>query len=174
MTGKRKSMKGALVCDLIGGVLLLAVILCCLPLTLPRLAGYQVFQVISGSMEPAIPTGSLVYVKETVPEDVEPDDVIAFYSGTGSGAVITHRVLQNQVVSGQFITKGDANEREDMNPVDYDEYIGRVEMSLPYLGYILSHVVTLQGRLTAVCLVLLAALLHLAAGWLRRRQDNIK
>ena len=93
---------------------MLAVILCYVPLTLPRLAGLQIFEVVSGSMEPAIPTGSIVYVEETEPSQAEEGDVIAFYSATGSGAVITHRVVQNRVVSGELITKGDANEKEDV------------------------------------------------------------
>ena len=51
------------VLNAIGEVILAVVLLCCIPLTLPRLAGYEIYEVISGSMEPAIPTGSLVYVE---------------------------------------------------------------------------------------------------------------
>lgn len=58
--------------------MLVALVLVCLPLTVPRLFGYHIYTVISGSMEPAIPTGSLVYIQEMEPEDVEADDVIAF------------------------------------------------------------------------------------------------
>jgi len=49
--------------------LLAALVLICLPLTVPRLFGYHIYTVVSGSMEPAIPTGSLVYIREAAPEE---------------------------------------------------------------------------------------------------------
>ena len=155
--------------DVFGGIILTAVLLCCIPLTLPRLAGYEIYEVISGSMEPAIPTGSLVYVEWEEPEAVEEDDVIAFYSDRGTGGVITHRVVRNQVVSGQFITKGDANEQQDLAPVEYERYIGRVSLHVPYLGVILGRVVTVPGRIAAGCAVAAAALMIMVAGRIRNR-----
>ena len=98
MEKKKKEKRGALagcarVCKIFGTVCLVAVILVCLPLTLPRVFGYEIYTVISGSMEPAIPVGSLVYVQPGAPEDAETDDVIAFHSSMDTGAIITHRVI---------------------------------------------------------------------------------
>ena len=72
MEKKKKEKRGALagcarVCKIFGTVCLVAVILVCLPLTLPRVFGYEIYTVISGSMEPAIPVGSLVYVQPGAP-----------------------------------------------------------------------------------------------------------
>lgn len=170
MKGKKRRRRAALILDFMGAVLLIGIILCCIPLTVPRLAGYSAYQVISGSMAPAIPTGSLVYVADRAPEEVGEGDVIAFYSASGSGAVITHRVVQNQVVSGRFVTKGDANDQEDPMPVEYDAYIGYVAYHIPYMGTLLGYVVTLRGRICAVCIVTAAAALHGAAARLRRRK----
>ena len=64
-------------------------------------------------MEPAIPTGSLVYIKEMEPKDVQVDDVIAFYGTKDAASIITHRVVENRVLMGEFITKGDANATKD-------------------------------------------------------------
>ena len=130
MGKKKKEKRGALagcarICKIFGTVCLVAVILVCLPLTLPRVFGYEIYTVISGSMEPAIPVGSLVYVQPGAPEDAGTDDVIAFYSSMDTGAIITHRVIKNDIVTGQIHTKGDANEKEDLYPVGYDYYIGR-------------------------------------------------
>ena len=77
---KRKSNKNlaARVCSILGTVLLIILVIVCVPLTLPRMAGIDIYTVVSGSMEPAIPTGSLVYVKNINPEDVKEDEVIAF------------------------------------------------------------------------------------------------
>lgn len=69
-------------------LILIAVVAVCVPMTLPRLLGYEVYVVVSGSMEPAIPVGSALYVESVPPEEVEVGDVIAFYD---RGAVITHR-----------------------------------------------------------------------------------
>lgn len=167
---QRRKRKTAAICNGVGGILLTLVILLCIPATLPQLLGYQGYAVISGSMAPAIPTGGLVYVKETEPAGIQEGDIIAFYSASDTGAVITHRVVKNQVVSGQFRTKGDANEAEDPLPVSYDLLIGTVEFSVPVLGRIVSALVSLPGKAAALGMVLLAAVLHIIAGKLPKEK----
>ena len=88
----------ATVCSVVGTILLALVIVVCILLTVPRIAGYQIYTVISGSMEPEIPTGSLVYVKNTAPSGIEKGDVIAFYGSLENGSIITHRVVSNNSV----------------------------------------------------------------------------
>ena len=87
-----KNPIAATVCSVVGTILLALVIVVCIPLTVPRIAGYQIYTVISGSMEPAIPTGSLVYVKNTAPSGIEKGDVIAFY-GSLEMVRLSHTVL---------------------------------------------------------------------------------
>ena len=43
-----------------------------------RLFGVQVYSVISGSMEPEYPVGSLIYVKDVDPTEIEVNDVITY------------------------------------------------------------------------------------------------
>ena len=62
-----------------GHSLLIIIVAAYLPITIPSASGYEIYTVISGSMEPAIPTGSLVYVKYIQPEEIQTEDVIAFY-----------------------------------------------------------------------------------------------
>lgn len=159
----------ARVCSICGTVLLALIILICIPLTIPRLAGYQIYTVVSGSMEPAIPVGSLVYVHETEPSEVKEDDVIAFYSSSGSDSIITHRVVSNRIVSGEFVTKGDANAKEDVKPVSYANLVGKVELSIPILGGILAAVVTVPGKVAAASLIGISIILHVIAGKLKRK-----
>ena len=116
---KRKKRTIARICSMIGVSLLILVILICIPLTLPRLTGFDIYTVVTGSMEPAIPVGSLIYVREEAPAELMEGEVVAYRSDTDAGIIITHRVVKNQVVSGQLITKGDANEAEDVSPVSY-------------------------------------------------------
>ena len=78
--------------------------------------------------------GSLVYVQPGAPEDAETDDVIAFHSSMDTGAISSHTGLSKMIVTGQIHTKGDANEKEDLYPVGYDYYMGKVVYSVPVLG----------------------------------------
>ena len=107
--------------------------------------------VISGSMEPAIPTGSLVYIKEMEPKDVQVDDVIAFYGTKDAASIITHRVVENRVLMGEFITKGDANATKDMNPAPYDNFIGKVAYSIPKVGGIALVLTGVQTCALPIC-----------------------
>lgn len=156
----------------LGTVILIVVILCCIPITVPRLFGYQIYNVISPSMTPAIPMGSLIYTSEVVPEEVAEDDVIAFYSGRDLGAIITHRVVQNKVVSGEIITKGDANDIADAEAVTYDQVLGIVVLHVPYIGNVFAVLTTIYGKIAIGCLIAFSVLLHLVADALHERSEK--
>ncbi len=145
---------------LVSNLILLVVIVLCIPVTVPRFFGYQSYNIISGSMEPEIPVGSLVYVKEVQPESVAVGDVIAFASGT-DGGVITHRVVENHADSREFVTKGDANDREDLAPVAYERLTGRVEYHFDRLGSICAVFGSTSGKFSLLALVVLAVALRL-------------
>ena len=168
---KTKKSAGAVLCRSLGTILLAALVLVCLPLTVPRLFGYHIYSVVSGSMEPAIPTGSLVYIRETAPEDVEADDVIAFYSSADSASIITHRVVENRVLMGEFITKGDANQTEDMNPVPYSNLIGKVVRSFPEIGAMAQILTGKEGKFIAAGVIAAALFLQGMASLLEKRHS---
>lgn len=104
----------------------------------PRVLGFSVFRVMSGSMEPEIPIGSLLVVRKTAPEAVQPGDVISFFSPDPElqGAVNTHRVqrVEKQGEELRFITKGDANLLEDRYPLKAGMLVGKVVFVSPGLG----------------------------------------
>jgi len=91
----------------------------------------------SGSMEPAITTGSLVVVKPQ--ERYEVGEVITFGEDSAERIPTTHRIVRDEVRGGivYYTTKGDANEEVDAQPVSEREVIGGVMLSVPYLGYVL-------------------------------------
>ncbi len=153
-------------------VLLIALVLGCLPLTVPRIFGLHIYTVVSGSMEPAIPTGSLVYVRETSPEQVGAEEVIAFYGARDSASIITHRVVENRVVMGEFITKGDANQTEDMNPIPYENFIGSVVYSIPALGRAAELLTSHDGKLVAGAVIVAALLLQGLAVLTERKEKR--
>ncbi len=129
------------------------------------------YNVLSGSMEPAIPVGSLLYVRSGDPEQVEDEDIIAFYGSLEDSGIITHRVVKNNVVSGTFTTKGDANDKEDPTPVSYDNYIGRVTLSVPYVGRVLTIMTSLEGKIAAACIVGLGVLLNVIGGRIGNKEE---
>lgn len=159
--------KAGRICVVAGTVLILLVIGLCAMLVLPGNFGYHMYDVLSGSMEPELPVGCLIYVRNTQPEEAESGDIIAFYSSVEAGGVITHRVVENDIVSGTIRTKGDANEAEDPMPVEYENYIGSVVFSVPYFGKILTCMTTLYGKIAAACLVILGLILNLAGARMR-------
>ena len=148
--------------------LLLILVLVCIPLTVPRFFGVRIYSVISGSMEPAIPTGSLLYITEAQPEEIKEEEVIAFYGVKDSASIITHRVIENRVVMGEFITKGDANQTQDMNPVPYDNFIGKVAYTIPKAGKAAELFTSLEGKVLAAGVIAAAVLLQVVAALIEK------
>lgn len=169
MKSKRSKKWIPLLCNLLGCLLLVAVILISLSLTLPNALGYEMYHVISGSMEPTLPVGSLIYVEILTPEEIQAEDIIAFRS---EGTVITHRVLRNRMVEGEFVTKGDANAAADMNTVLYEELIGRVKYHIPVLGSLMALWTSTLGKLYALCVAVCGVMLNMLASRLREREEE--
>lgn len=115
-------------------IMVVAAIAVCIPLVAPRLMGYQLYNVLSGSMEPQIHVGSIVCAAPTDPNQIDAGDVIVFYGGHDRSTVVTHRVVENDRTMRQFVTKGDANAVEDPQPVSYLDLIGKVRLVIPLLG----------------------------------------
>lgn len=163
----KKNKKWApVLCNVLGTVILISIILLLLPTTLPRIAGGDVFEVVSGSMEPEIPVGSVVFVKAAPAESIAEGDIIAFYSET---TVVTHRVVMNQTVEGKFITKGDANEKEDLNPVNYNQLIGKVWLHLPVLGSLLTHITSRLGKIYLFVFALCGVLFYVLGAEMKKK-----
>ena len=143
---------------------MLSVIVLMLPTVVPRLMGYEVYNVVSGSMEPSIPMGSMIVVDHTDAAEVASGDVIAFRSGN---SVVTHRVTQNRRLERRFVTKGDANHGEDLNTVSYESLVGVVIWHMPTLGGIVARMSTVLGKLYLFSLLISGLLLNLISGRLR-------
>lgn len=104
----------------------------------PQVMGFSILQVLTGSMEPAIPEGSMLLIRQADPYTLEKGDIISFYSPDPSldGALNTHRIVGVETSDEglRFITKGDANFLEDQQPVNAGDVVGKVIYSSPALG----------------------------------------
>lgn len=97
--------------------------------------GLQAKSVITGSMRPSIPPGSLVIIRETPLARLATGDVVTYRKAPGSAVTITHRIIGKTEKAGipYLITKGDANPSADVG-VPGGAVIGKVVSHVPYVG----------------------------------------
>lgn len=109
------------------------------------IGGFKLLVVMSGSMEPAIKTGSMVIDKNF--NDYNIGDIITFKDEQKPKETTTHRIKDKQCQEGNclFLTKGDANNSADGEQVTEDRIVGKTILSIPYFGYIASFARTLEG-----------------------------
>lgn len=88
--------------------------------------------VVSGSMEPEIPVGSLVFIDQR-DQSVDPGDVIAYRIGDTMDTIIVHRVV-DQNNDGTYITKGDCNDTADPASVTKQQIVGKEIFCVPKAG----------------------------------------
>lgn len=104
----------------------------------PNVLGYSMFRVMTGSMDPAIPVGSLIVTKPVSPDEIQVGDVISYFSRDPAlhGSVNTHRVVEIRQEAGTVIfqTRGDANNVGDLYPPKAGDIIGVVVFSSHALG----------------------------------------
>jgi len=117
----------------------------------PAVLPYRTYHVRSGSMEPAIATGSLVVLTKADAEDVDVGDTITFDRPDGVSGTVTHRVVA--IRDGAFVTKGDANASPDPWLVPATGTQWRHRFDVPFLGYVFGW---LAGTWARVALVVLA------------------
>lgn len=100
------------------------------------------FVVATGSMEPTIPVGSIVYMKKT--GSYIPQDIIAFENAAGQ--TVTHRVIEKVQDKGVFYkTKGDANNTKDSELVPYSSVVGEYLFFIPFVGSFIQFLKTPVG-----------------------------
>ena len=104
--------------------------------------------VLSGSMEPELSTGDLLFVVER--DSYEVGDVVVFQDGR---MTVTHRIVE--ITEDQVITRGDANNAEDA-PISIQQIKGEVAFAIPLVGYVVNVVKTPLGT---ICIIALAVFL---------------
>lgn len=120
-----------------------------------RVVGLRVYTVLSGSMEPTYHVGSLIYVKEVDPFELETGDVITYM--LDEETVVTHRISgvvpdENNPTVVRFRTKGDANDVEDGSLVHYKNVIGSPIFTIPKLGYVANFIQNPPGTYITIAL----------------------
>jgi len=143
-----------------------------------RLIGFQVYTVISGSMEPTYGVGDLLYVKEVDPAEVKIGDPITFVFNEDL-VVATHRVVNITTATDSngashlyFHTKGDANSVVDSSPVHENNLIGVPQFSIPYLGYVSDFIQHPPGTYIALAGVVILVILAFLPDWIGKKKED--
>lgn len=157
--------------------LVLGVLVIGVAVVVPRLGGATPYTVLTGSMTPAYPPGTLVVTRPVEPDELTTGDVVTYQLRSGDPTVVTHRVVAigRNTVSGEVVltTQGDANTAPDAEPVRAVQVRGELWYAVPLLGRA-GAVLTYDGRRLVVygvagALVLYAASMFGAALRDRRR-----
>lgn len=146
------------ICNILTGILIAALLVLAGTFFLPKILGGQSLAVLSGSMEPGIPVGSIVVAMPVDASDLQVGDVVTYK--LTEDTLVTHRVVEINAEEQTITTKGDANEVNDSNPVPYENVVGRVKFHLPYAGYISIYIRTPLG-IAGICAVVFVMIILL-------------
>ena len=152
----------------LNGVLTVVLVLCaalCLGICIKTIKGeqasifgYRFYHILTGSMEPTIPTGSNVLVKEVDPYALKKGDIITFISKDAAiyGSANTHRIIsveKDDSGSTYYVTRGDANKLADSVPVYPEDVQGKVvfHMNSRFFSNFWGFLHTGPGFVTTIC-----------------------
>nr|WP_281381900.1 signal peptidase I [Conyzicola lurida] len=120
-------------------VLVIVVALAALVIVLPLAVGGTALTVLTSSMAPKYPAGTLIVTKPTPVDEIRVGDVLTYQIASGSPAVISHRVITRTIsTDGEttFTTKGDNNSDADPEPVREVQVKGTLWYAIPQLGWV--------------------------------------
>ena len=115
---------------------------------IPYLIGCRFEVIQSGSMSPAIDTGSLVITRPVNPYSLGIGDVIAYHLPLNPDTLIVHRVAGiDNGTPLSFLTKGDANNSFDSYVLPAKSVVGQVKFHIPWIGYLIGFMQSFPGFL---------------------------
>lgn len=119
------------------------------------LFGYKAYMITTDSMTPAINAGDVIIVKKVQEEKLQAGDVITFKQ---KDKVITHRItnIDEQDGKKQYTTKGDNNNLEDNEKIEYANIEGKNVLTIPKLGYVIN---MLENQIVFLLIVLILLIL---------------
>jgi signal peptidase len=100
--------------------------------------GYRAEPVLSGSMQPTLPVGSLGVIKQVPASEVQRGDVVTFNTPGDEGNLTTHRIVgvEREGPKVLYRTRGDANATDDPWRLTQRGTMGELVLDVPYAGYV--------------------------------------
>lgn len=140
----------------------------------PRIAGATPYSILTGSMTPKYPPGTLVVVKPIDTDDITIGTVVTYQLSSGKPTVVTHRVVG--IVRGsdnalRFRTQGDANDAPDRALVRPVQIKGALWYHVRSLGFVNKYITGKEREVTMIIVVsgLLLYAAYMFSGSLRDR-----
>ncbi len=134
-------------------------------LAMVYLCGIRLYHVKSGSMGELLPIGSVCFVSTySKYENIKAGDVISFR--VSDDMLVTHRA--EKIMDNVIITKGDANNAEDPDPVTKENYIGKTVFAIPHIGRLFDSLHTFKG---ALLLGIIAILLIISGIFYKKNKE---
>ena len=155
----------ALVTGVSAGLLAVILGIALVVIIIPRLTDATTLTVLTGSMEPKLPPGTLLVVKPEPTDLIRVGDVVTYEpNANDANDVISHRVTAIRIGtdgSRVFTVKGDANNTADA-PVQSKQIVAVLWYSVPLLGWVNAWI---SGVRAAWMIPTAAAALLLYAAW---------
>jgi signal peptidase I len=147
------------------GLLGLLALIGALVIVIPAVTGSTPMTILTGSMQPTYPPGTLIIVQPVDTADIRIGDAITYQIESGKPEVVTHRVIAIATTDGEttFTTQGDNNTAPDAKPVQPLQVRGTVWYAVPYIGYVNTIV---NGDNRSWIVPLSAVALFAYAGWM--------
>jgi len=136
--------------------------------TIPNVFGFYFMFVTTPSMEPTLPVGSVIIVRQDRLNQLNEQDIITFHATilintVPTDVVVTHRVIEIDDSDGlQITTKGDNNDLADTWTITDEELIGRVVLTLPAMKFLMA--LASDKTLVLFIVVVVIALFALSEG----------
>jgi len=148
--------------DIILASLVVVVLAVALAAHLAPAVDAQVLSIRGRSMEPAIPVGAMVVAVGRDPASLATGDVVSVR--LTSGTIVTHRIAEivEQDDRRMFRLRGDANPSVDPILVLPEQILGRVDLAIPLLGFLLA----MLGMPSGVAALVSIGAMLLTAAWL--------
>ena len=160
---------------ILGTIIVIMVIFMCIPFVVPKVIGVNVYEVVTSSMAPELPVGSVVYVQTCKADEVKVGDIISFYVGTDEENIISHRVVEINVdEQGTFFftTKGDANSDIDSVPIDIKHLVGKVKFKINNVSWLVRLFDTSTGIIILIGLILISLCLIFASDLIKKKVSS--
>ena len=161
---EKKKKRQDIINNVVTGILLILIILCAYffyqkfiqkenPI---NLFGYRAFVILTGSMEPELNPGDLVFTRKPSEKDLIVGNVITFREAPGSAVTTTHRITDIVVQDGKtyYQTKGDNNSSDDASLVPAENVIGTMSFKISKAGKIVLGI-TSSGGFALILIVIL-------------------
>ena len=143
---EKKKKRQDIINNIITGILLLLIIVCAYFFyqkfiekeSLINLFGYRSFVILTGSMEPNLNPGDMVFTKKASVNNLQVGDIITFYSKNDTASTTTHRIVNIIKENGKtyYETKGDNNGSNDSDLVPFENVVGTMSFKISKIGKI--------------------------------------